>query len=87
MGPSDDYPYPEHDVHFWKVDDGYLNIIYSKTTGKIVKLRFLCHDERVKGERKVFSFEAVAFDTATGELRIKTRKEKPTARQQPADSK
>jgi|GEM_PF-2427235 len=62
---------------------GFLNIIYSKTTGKMVRLSFVCHDERVKRDRKVFSFEVIAFDIDTGELRIKTRKEKLVPRRKP----
>ena len=87
MRPGADYPFPEHDLHSWEVDEGFLNIIYSKTAGKIVRLSFVCHDERVKGDRKVFSFEVIAFDTDTGELRIKTRKEKLVPRREPLNSK
>ena len=82
MGPRG----KDQDIHFWIVDQGILIAEYSKTTDEIASLRFLLKDERPKKYRKEFVFDVISFDVETGEMRVRTRKQKPVPRTKPSSS-
>jgi hypothetical protein len=67
-------------IHFWRVGQGTLTVEHSKATDEVAGLRFLLQDERrPKGDRQMYVFDVVAFDTDTGEMTIRTRKSNPPA--------
>jgi len=70
----------DQDIHFWGVDEGILIVEYSKTTDEIVSLRFLLQDDRPKKYRQQYIFDVIAFDTDTGEMKIRTKNNKPAGR-------
>ena len=76
MGPRG----KDQDIHFWSVDQGTVIAEYSKTTDEIASLRFLLQDDRPKKYRQQYVFDVIAFDTDTGEMKIRTRKSKPAGR-------
>lgn len=70
-----------HRLSFWSVDKGVLIVLYSEQSKKIKNISFWLSDGRSKAVRKTFDLAVKSFDTNTGEMVIKTKKEQAASGQ------
>lgn len=62
---------------FWDVGEGYLIIRYSLLTEKIIEISYHLMSDHAKDARVSFNLQVKSFDTASGEMVVKTGKESP----------
>lgn len=67
---------PDDRLDFWSVDDGTLLVGHSAKTGKVTDISYHFCDERAKSVRKEFTLNVDHFDTKSGAMLVRMKKQK-----------
>lgn len=62
------------DLRMWSVDSGVLIFTYSSSSQKVTAISYFLTDDRPKSLRTEFNFPVLSFDSVSGNLAIKTQK-------------